>query len=142
MKARKVIIADPSSHFRTGFRNILQNIGNVEIMGEAASCEELLWLLEHTATDLVFIDLNLPFGGAREASCDILKKFPGVEMIVISEFDNYRYVRLMYEAGTRGFLSKNHNNLDHLQKILKKKTGHFITSVEGVELAELIETNI
>jgi DNA-binding NarL/FixJ family response regulator len=136
MKARKVIIADPSVHFRTGFRNILMNIGNVEIVGEAASCEELHWLLGKTSADLVFLDLNLPFGGAMEASCDISKKFPGIEIIVVSEFDNHRYVRQMYEAGTKGFLSKNRNNLDHLQKILKQKIARFITSVEGVEFAE------
>jgi DNA-binding NarL/FixJ family response regulator len=137
MKAHNVIIADSSVHFRTGFRNILLNIGNVEIVGEAASCEELLWLLGNTNADLIFLDLNLPFGGAGEASCDITKKFPGVRIIVISEFDNHRYVRQMYEAGTQGFLAKNRNNLDFLQKILKQKIGNFITSVEGVQLAEL-----
>ena len=120
MNERKVIIADPSRHFRAGFSKVLKSIGNVRIVGEASSCKELRFLIEETEADLVFLNLFPQKDNNSRSACNMPPEYEETEFIVISEHDSKQYVRLVKEAGVNGFLSKNQNNIDQLRKILHK----------------------
>ena len=139
MSERKVIIADPNRHFRTGFGKVLRNIGNVRIVGEASSCEELKFLIEETNADLVFLNLFQQDESKSRSACKMYRKYHGTEFIVISEHDSNQYIKLVKDAGMNGFLSKNRNNIDQLRKILQKGSADFDISIN--KSAKQLKTN-
>ncbi|MGB5430497.1 LytR/AlgR family response regulator transcription factor, partial [Eudoraea sp.] len=72
MMLKAVIIEDESSS-REILRNYLAKYcKNVNVLGEAAGVKEGIELLSHTNPDLVFLDVEMPFGNAF----DLLDQLP------------------------------------------------------------------
>jgi DNA-binding NarL/FixJ family response regulator len=129
MKSRRIVIADQNPVFREGFRKILINSGNAMIVGEAKNSQELLTLLKNEKADILFIESRLPGGDAVILVNTIHHLDPMLEIFAISSFDNFRYVSRMREVGARGYLSKNADNQDVIEKIIRKKIRTFINPV-------------
>jgi DNA-binding NarL/FixJ family response regulator len=126
MKSRRIVIADQNPVFREGFRKILINSGNALIVGEAKNSQELLILLENEKVDILFIESRLAGADAVGLVDTIHHLDPALEIFVISSFDNYRYVSRMKEVGASGYLSKNADNQDVIERIIRKKIRSFL----------------
>ena len=87
MKLKAVIIEDESSS-REILRNYLAKYcKNVNVLGEAASVKEGLELLAATKPDVVFLDVEMPYGNAF----DLLDKLPerSFETVFVTAYNSY-----------------------------------------------------
>ena len=87
MMLKAVIIEDESSS-REILRNYLAKYcKNVNVLGEAASVKEGLELLAQTQPDLVFLDVEMPFGNAF----DLLDQLPerNFETVFVTAYNPY-----------------------------------------------------
>ena len=87
MKLQAVIIEDEATS-REILKGYLQTYcGEVQLLGEAASVEEGLRLLADTQPDLVFLDVEMPFGTAF----DLLDRLPerGFETVFVTAYEQY-----------------------------------------------------
>jgi two-component system LytT family response regulator len=87
MKLKAVIIEDESSS-REILRNYLAKYcKNVGLLGEAASVKEGIQLLEQVQPDLVFLDVEMPFGNAF----DLLDRLPerAFETVFVTAYNTY-----------------------------------------------------
>ncbi|WP_460219997.1 LytR/AlgR family response regulator transcription factor [Psychroserpens sp. MEBiC05023] len=87
MKLRSIIVEDEETS-----RQILKNYlykycPNVEVLGEAANIEEALVLIRNTELDLVFLDVEMPYGNAF----DLLDKVGDVnfETVFVTAYNHY-----------------------------------------------------
>lgn len=87
MKLRSIIVEDEETS-----RQILKNyLGkycpNVEVLGEASNVEEALVLIRNTALDLVFLDVEMPYGNAF----DLLDKVGDIdfETVFVTAYNHY-----------------------------------------------------
>ena len=48
------------------------------------SAEQALWFIESQAIDVVLLDLNLPEPGRQDILCEIKRRRPDIEVIVVS----------------------------------------------------------
>jgi DNA-binding NarL/FixJ family response regulator len=103
----KVLIADDHSIFRHGLKAYLNNYPFVKFKGEAANGKELLQLIEVDPPDLVFMDLHMPGGHGAEASAEILNKYPGIKIVILSFYDDALTVERMMKMGASAYLTKN-----------------------------------
>ncbi len=87
MKLKAVIVEDESSS-REILRNYLAKYcKTVDVLGEAASVKEAIKILAQTKPDLVFLDVEMPFGNAF----DLLDQLPdrSFETIFVTAYNSY-----------------------------------------------------
>lgn len=106
MEPIKVIIADDHRLVRAGIRSLLEELSDVEVIGEAGNGRELLGLLEANQPGLVLIDIAMPEMNGLEATAAIAAKYPYVKVIILSMYASEEYVWRAFEAGAGGYLLK------------------------------------
>ena len=57
---RRIILVDDHSLFRNGLRGLLERCADCRVVGEAASGEEFLAMLDDVQADIVFMDFSMP----------------------------------------------------------------------------------
>ena len=56
----RIILVDDHSLFRNGLRELLERCEGCRVVGEAASGEEFLAMLDDVEADIVFMDFSMP----------------------------------------------------------------------------------
>ena len=102
----RIILVDDHSLFRNGLRGLLTAHEGYDVVGEAASGEELLAMLPALAADVVFMDIAMPGMAGDEAAAQALALQPELKIITLSMFGEEVYYTRMMTAGAKGFLLK------------------------------------
>lgn len=111
----RIGIADDHAIFREGFKVLLKNQQEVEMVCEAENGKELLILAEQEQPDVVIVDIKMPVMDGIETCRQIRKRFPDMKVIALSMFNDDNLIVDMLEAGARGYLLKNTNKAELLQ---------------------------
>ena len=116
-KTCKIILVDDHSLFRNGLRGLLAAHPGYEVVGEAASGEEFLAMMEGMEADIVFMDFSMPGLDGAQTTERALARRPELRIITLSMFGEESYYSRMVEAGARGFLLKDSDIGDVLEAI-------------------------
>jgi DNA-binding NarL/FixJ family response regulator len=104
----KIILADDHQLVRKGFCALLEEIGQVEILGEAANGKEALQLLRNGAKpDIALLDYEMPQMNGLEAAAAIQRDYFGVKVIILTMLQSKELIEEAVTAGVKGFLFKN-----------------------------------
>ena len=123
MEKYKIIIVDDHQLFRNGLRFILNEIQNVQVVGEASNGQEFLGLLEFVVPDLVLMDINMPVMNGVTASKIALEKYPQLNILVLSMYGDTEYYNTMIDIGVKGFILKDIDNKELGDAIIKVISG-------------------
>jgi DNA-binding NarL/FixJ family response regulator len=107
MNVIKVAIADDHKIFRKGVILSLRPYNNIKFVLEADNGDELLAGLPEAAPDVVLMDLRMPQKDGIEATKIISKQFPNIYVLVLSMYEDERFVSHLMENGANGYLLKN-----------------------------------
>lgn len=102
----RVLLVDDHELLRKGIQFALQEVQNVEVVGEADSGEDALRLCEELHPDVVLMDLMMPGMGGVEAIRALHAVQPEVRVLALSSFQDGELVQAALEAGAIGFLLK------------------------------------
>lgn len=91
---------------RQGLRFFLSTQPNMTVVGEAASAEEALHLVDSVRPDVVLMDIVLPNQSGIEAVHTINERYPDVNVIILSAFVDTSKVVQAIQAGAAGYLMK------------------------------------
>src|SRR3954454_6264055 len=111
-EAPRILLVDDHDLFRTGLRNLLEEEGGVQILGEAASGSEAVRLVRELAPDVVVMDLNMPSMGGVEATRHITALSPLTKVIVLTISEEDSDVLDAIVAGACGYLLKDSSITD------------------------------
>jgi DNA-binding NarL/FixJ family response regulator len=107
MSTIRVAIADDHKIFRKGVTLSLRPYTNIKFVLEAENGDELLNGLTEAQPDVVLMDLRMPGKDGIETTKTISKQFPGIKVLVLSMYEDERFVFHMMENGANGYLLKN-----------------------------------
>ncbi|GAB4091200.1 response regulator transcription factor [Flaviaesturariibacter terrae] len=107
MEVIKVAIADDHKIFRKGVILSLRQYANIKFVQEAENGEELLNGIALSDPDVVLMDLRMPIKDGIETTKQLSKDRPGIHIIVLSMYEDERFVSHMMENGAQGYLLKN-----------------------------------
>jgi DNA-binding NarL/FixJ family response regulator len=107
MKTIKVAIADDHKIFRKGVILSLRPFTNIKFVQEAGNGDELLQDIPSTTPDVVLMDLRMPMKDGIETTKILSKQFPNIHVIVLSMYEDERFVYHLMENGAHGYLLKN-----------------------------------
>ncbi len=106
MQKIRVLVVDDHTIVRDGVCALLGLAGDIEVVGEAANGREALEVLRKLMPDVVLMDMAMPIMGGLEATRRIIKEFPGIKVLALTQYDDREYVFPVIEAGACGFISK------------------------------------
>ncbi|MGS2590805.1 response regulator [Streptomyces hebeiensis] len=115
----RVLLADDQTLVRAGFRSILSDEDDIEVVGEAADGEQAVALARELRPDVVLMDIRMPGTDGLEAGRRILgdPRLDGVRVVILTTFDIDDYVYGALRAGASGFLVKDTEPMELLHAV-------------------------
>jgi DNA-binding NarL/FixJ family response regulator len=102
----RVLIADDQTLVRGGFRMIIDDRDDLEVVGEAEDGEQAVSLADETKPDVVLMDVRMPRVDGLEATRRIVASGSDARIIILTTHDLDEYVSEALRAGASGFLLK------------------------------------
>lgn len=102
----KVILIDDHELVRTGFRMILQQPTDIEIVGEAGTAEEGLRLIRALRPDVALVDVHMPGMSGVEMTERVVRAKLSTRIVVLTVVEDVRFPRRLLEVGALGYLTK------------------------------------
>ena len=128
--AIRVLLADDHALVRQGFRRILEDEKDIEVVGEAGGGAEAIALDQQLDPDVVVLDMSMPEINGLHAAIEILRRTPERAIMILSMFDDVQYVRNSLAAGVRGYILKNALETDLLLAVRTLAGGGRFLSAE------------
>jgi DNA-binding NarL/FixJ family response regulator len=122
----RVVFAEDNYLVREGTAALLQNSSDVELVGMAASLDELLEKVEELKPEVVLTDIRMPPTNTTEgidAAKRIRAEHPEIGVVVLSQFaeEEYAYDLLKDGAAGLGYLLKERvSDLDEVVRALNE----------------------
>jgi DNA-binding NarL/FixJ family response regulator len=107
MKKINIAIADDYQVFREGLIITLSYDDDMEIILEAENGEELLEKMKTILPDVVLMDFKMPVMDGMKATRIIKELYPTVKVVVISMYEDEKFITSFNECGADGYLLKN-----------------------------------
>jgi len=107
MKKIRIAIADDHPMVINGLKDMLATQSNIIIESTYLNGADLLKGLELSEPDVLLLDIRMPGESGIEIAPFILKQYPRVRILILTNFDNTLYVHTLLNAGVQGYLLKN-----------------------------------
>jgi DNA-binding NarL/FixJ family response regulator len=102
----RVLVADDQSMVRAGFRMLLADEADIEVVAEASNGLEAVDKAERFQPTVVLMDIRMPELDGLEATRRILAADPAARILILTTFDLDEYIYEALRAGASGFVLK------------------------------------
>ncbi|MDQ6420230.1 response regulator transcription factor [Paenibacillus sp. LHD-117] len=116
----KVLIVDDEILIRQGIKHFMDwEREGFHIVGEAANGKEALELIAELRPHIVITDIVMPVMDGEELTKQIKQQYPEIEVIILSSFGEFDYVRSTFQSGVADYILKPKLDIQHLLTVLK-----------------------
>ncbi|HVH51779.1 MAG TPA: response regulator transcription factor [Gaiellaceae bacterium] len=102
----RVLVADDQPLVRSGFRMVIDERDDLELVGEAGDGAEVIELARDLDPDVILMDIRMPNLDGVEATRRLSDAGTRARILVLTTFDLDEYVYAAIQAGASGFLLK------------------------------------
>jgi DNA-binding NarL/FixJ family response regulator len=118
-----VLLVDDHALVRRGFRRMLEDDPEIQVLGEASDGNEAVEAAARLHPAVVVMDFAMPSMNGGVATRMILKECPQTAVLILSMFTEASYVRTCLDAGARGYLLKNAMDLELVAAVKQVAAG-------------------
>lgn len=123
----KVAIADDHKIFRKGVILSMRTYTNIKFVMEAENGDELVEKIPEAMPDVVLCDLKMPVKDGIDATKIITKKYPQIRVIILTMYEDERFVGHLMDCGAAGYLLKSTEPSEIKRAILDvMRTGFYL----------------
>jgi DNA-binding NarL/FixJ family response regulator len=102
----RVLLVDDQPLIRVGFRMILEETEDIEVVGEARDGGEAIRMAGELGPDVVLMDVRMPGVDGIEATRQIVARDERAKVLILTTFDLDEYAFAGLRAGASGFVLK------------------------------------
>jgi DNA-binding NarL/FixJ family response regulator len=132
-----VLLVDDHSLVRRGFRRMLEDEPDMNVVGEASDGNEAIKLAKELKPKVIVMDSAMPGTGGLLATRKILESTPEQLILMLSMHSEETLVRQAIEAGARGYVLKNAVDLELAGAIRKVVKGEVVLDPQVARRASL-----
>lgn len=125
-KKLTVLLADDHALVRRGFRLMLDDDPDIEVVAEANDGEEAVNLTGKLHPKVVVMDCAMPGTTGMEATKRIRQQWPETAILMLSMHSEDTWVRRALEAGANGYILKSAVDLDLADAIKRVAAGNTV----------------
>ena len=104
----KVFVVEDSSAVRERLVEMIRDVNDVEVVGEAATYDTAVAGIINTRPDVAVLDIKLAneSGSGIDALIEVRKTLPGIRAIILSNYSTPQHLKASADAGAEYFLDK------------------------------------
>lgn len=102
----RILIVDDHAIVREGLKQILAEVDDIEVAGEADTSSRALHLARQQDWDLVLMDIAMPDRSGLETLQLMRKEHPGIKVLMLSMYRETQYALRALKSGAMGYLNK------------------------------------
>lgn len=102
----RILIVDDHAIVREGLKQILAEVDDIDVAGEADCSSRALQMARQEPWDMVLMDISLPDRSGLETLELIKKEHPGVKVLMLSMHRETQYAVRALKSGAAGYLNK------------------------------------
>ena len=133
IKQIRVMIVDDHGMVRRGLTAYLAGEPDIEVVAEARDGQAAIRICEVEQPDIVLMDLIMPELGGAAATRVIHNKWPEIQIIALTSFQEKELVQEALQAGAISYLLKNISGEDLAEAIRASYAGRSMLAKEAVE---------
>lgn len=103
----KLGIADDHQIFRKGVILSMRSYTNMKFVMEAENGQDLIDKIPEFMPDVILCDLKMPIKDGIDTTKIITRDFPSIRVIILTMFEDERFVGHLMDCGAAGYLLKN-----------------------------------
>jgi DNA-binding NarL/FixJ family response regulator len=112
-----ILLADDHGIVRKGLRFLLERQPGMEVVGEARDGREAVRLAAELNPDIVIMDIAMPLLNGIDATAQIIKRNPGIGIIILSMHADEGYLARVLTAGAKAYLLKDSAESDIVRAV-------------------------
>ena len=126
-------MVDDHQLVRQGLRSILEADGRFEVVGEASSGREAVNQVKKYLPEIIILDLKLKDISGAEVCSQIKDHSPNSVVLILTGYFEYDLVYACMQAGARGYLIKDAEELNLPDQLIELLEGHAVLDPRAVD---------
>ncbi len=122
----KVMLVEDHALVRRGFRTMLEDDAEIEVVGEASDGDEAIKLAAKLKPQVIVMDCAMPGTNGMDATRRIREQLPATAVLMLSMYSEDAWVRRALEAGANGYILKSAADLDLAESIKRVAAGETV----------------
>jgi DNA-binding NarL/FixJ family response regulator len=138
----RIAIADDHVLVRRGLAELLREMDDFRVVGEASSGDELLRLVREERVDVVVMDMSMPGPSGLDLVKSIKAEFPKLPILVLSAHPEDQYAVRVVRAGAMGYLTKESAEADLVEAVRRVASGkRYLTQNLAASLLDALDAD-
>lgn len=120
----KIAITDDHVMVLKGIESLLENTKEIDVIATYSNAQETLNGLKKVNPDVLLLDINLPDINGIDLSKQLLKLYPELKIIALTNFEDMSFVKRMLKNGVHGYLLKNTDKIELVEALKTVLSGN------------------
>jgi DNA-binding NarL/FixJ family response regulator len=137
----RIFLADDHAIIRDGLRALMEAHPEISVVGEAATSDATVELVQELQPDVVLMDISMPgCCSGIDATRFVLEKSPNTQVIILSMHGSPEHIFSALQAGVRGYLLKESAGREVIEAVQTVATGknYFTDAIMDTLIADYL----
>lgn len=139
----KAILVDDHMLFRDGLTSLLNDYGQIKVIGQGSNFSQLKKVLNNEIPDILLLDISLEKESSLEILTWIKSEYPQIKVIMVSMFISEDFVITAIRNGADGYIPKDTSQAELLAAIIQINQGikYFPENIKNIILDGVIKNS-